>query len=67
MLQVTNAGAEQAIGVDFADIYRHSELYRSMEALIERLSVPPPNSAPLHFQHKHAQSSLFQFQMVFWK
>lgn len=67
MLQVSNAGAEQAIGVDFADIYRRSDLHRSMEGLIERLSVPPPGSAPLHFQHKHAQSSFFQFQMIFWK
>jgi hypothetical protein len=67
MLQVSTAGAEQAIGADFAAVYRGSKLFQENAALIERLSVPPPGSAPLHFAHKHAQAVLTQFGMLFWK
>ena len=64
---MSTAGAEQAIGADFAQVYRGSKLFQENERLIERLSVPPPGAQPLHFAHKHAQGVFTQFSMIFWK
>ncbi|KAK9916362.1 hypothetical protein WJX75_001804 [Coccomyxa subellipsoidea] len=67
MLQVSTPGMESAIGADFAEIYRSSELYKQNEALIEELSIPPPGHEPLHFETKYAQNALSQFRLIFWK
>ncbi|KAK8595090.1 hypothetical protein V6N13_015999 [Hibiscus sabdariffa] len=42
MLEVSTTAQELALGVDFADIYKKSDLYRRNKALIEDLSKPAP-------------------------
>ncbi|KAK9820341.1 hypothetical protein WJX72_009201 [[Myrmecia] bisecta] len=67
MLQISTAGMESTIGVDFAKLYRESSLYEKNERLIERLSVPPEGMEPLTFTSKYPQNFLVQFAMIFWK
>ncbi|KAK8664212.1 hypothetical protein V6N13_084010 [Hibiscus sabdariffa] len=42
MLEVSTTAQELTLGVDFADIYKKSDLYRRNKALIEDLSKPAP-------------------------
>ncbi|KAK1358249.1 hypothetical protein POM88_051505 [Heracleum sosnowskyi] len=42
MLEVTSPAQEMALGIDFFETYRNSDLYRRNKALIAELSVPPP-------------------------
>ncbi|KAJ0522531.1 putative ABC-type maltose transporter [Helianthus annuus] len=42
MLEVSTSSQELALGVDFAEIYRNSELFRRNKALIAELSIPCP-------------------------
>ncbi|XVF86541.1 hypothetical protein PTKIN_Ptkin18bG0049600 [Pterospermum kingtungense] len=44
MLEVTTIAQESALGVNFADVYKNSYLYRRNKALIEELSKPAPGS-----------------------
>nr|DAD28487.1 TPA_asm: hypothetical protein HUJ06_029955 [Nelumbo nucifera] len=67
MLEITTPAAEQKIGQDFANIYRNSDQYREVEALIEHLSIPPTGSEPLKFSSTYSQDSITQFQICFWK
>ncbi|KAF8011668.1 hypothetical protein BT93_J2067 [Corymbia citriodora subsp. variegata] len=67
MLEVTSPAQELALGIDFAASYRSSDLYRRNKALIEELSVPPPNSKDLYFPTKYSQSNFTQFIACLWK
>ncbi|KAF5193110.1 Abc transporter g family member, partial [Thalictrum thalictroides] len=67
MLEITTPAAEQRIGQDFADIYRNSDQYREVEASIECLSNPLPDSQPLMFSTTYSQDSLTQFKTCLWK
>ncbi|XP_042513197.1 ABC transporter G family member 31-like isoform X2 [Macadamia integrifolia] len=67
MLEITTPAAEQRIGQDFAHIYRNSDKYRELEALIESLSNPPIGSEPLKFSSTYAQDSISQFGICLWK
>ncbi|KAL3726503.1 hypothetical protein ACJRO7_031405 [Eucalyptus globulus] len=67
MLEVTSAAQELALGVDFSDLYKNSDLYRRNKALIEELSIPPPNSKDLHFPTKYSQSTFTQLMACLWK
>ncbi|OVA02681.1 ABC transporter-like [Macleaya cordata] len=67
VLEVTTPAAEQKIGQDFADIYRNSDQFRGVEALIENLRTPPAGSKPLKFASTYSQDSLTQFRTCFWK
>ncbi|KAF3334921.1 pleiotropic drug resistance protein 3-like isoform X1 [Carex littledalei] len=49
MLEVTSRAQEEALGVDFTQLYKHSDLYKRNKALIRDLSVPPPESSDLYF------------------
>ncbi|KAL0330264.1 UNVERIFIED_CONTAM: Pleiotropic drug resistance protein 1 [Sesamum radiatum] len=42
MLEVTSEAQEAALGVNFAEVYKNSELYRRNKALIKELSTPAP-------------------------
>ncbi|KAK8660968.1 hypothetical protein V6N13_051872 [Hibiscus sabdariffa] len=44
MLEVTSAAQEEALGVNFTDIYKNSELCRRNKALVKELSSPAPGS-----------------------
>ncbi|KAF8034418.1 hypothetical protein BT93_C0656 [Corymbia citriodora subsp. variegata] len=67
VMEVTAMAQEEILGVNFADEYKRSELYRRNEALIKELSVPSPQSHPLSFPSKYSQSFLSQFKACLWK
>ncbi|KAK3416804.1 hypothetical protein EUGRSUZ_H02564 [Eucalyptus grandis] len=67
MLEVTSPAQELALGVDFSDLYKNSDLYRRNKALIEELSIPPPNSKDLYFPTKYSQSTFTQLMACLWK
>uniref|UniRef100_A0A3Q7I2R4 ABC-2 type transporter transmembrane domain-containing protein n=1 Tax=Solanum lycopersicum TaxID=4081 RepID=A0A3Q7I2R4_SOLLC len=55
------------MGEDFAVIYRNSEQFRGVEALIKQLSVLPENSEPLKFTSIYSQGAFSQFRICLWK
>ncbi|GMN21500.1 hypothetical protein TIFTF001_045511 [Ficus carica] len=67
MLEVTTSAQEIALGLDFADIYKNSELYRRNKELIKELGTPVPGSKDLHFPTKFSQSFLTQCKACLWK
>ncbi|XVE52143.1 hypothetical protein DITRI_Ditri02bG0098800 [Diplodiscus trichospermus] len=67
MLEVTTTAQELALGVDFADVYKNSELYRRNKALIEDLSKPAPGKKELYFPTQYSQSFLTQCTACLWK
>lgn len=67
MLEVTTAAQEEILGVDFAELYRNSELYKRNKELIKELSTPPAGSADLYFTTQFSQSFLSQCMACLWK
>ncbi|XVE88989.1 hypothetical protein DITRI_Ditri19aG0114000 [Diplodiscus trichospermus] len=67
MLEVTTTAQELTLGVDFADLYKNSDLYRRNKALIKDLSKPAPNSKELYFPTQYSQSFLTQCTACLWK
>ncbi|EIE18006.1 putative pleiotropic drug resistance protein 3 [Coccomyxa subellipsoidea C-169] len=67
MLEVTSLGSEQKLGVDFSELYTHSDLARSTQEMVARLQVPDPNSQPLHFDKQFSRSLLSQFRLLLLK
>ncbi|KAK8525005.1 hypothetical protein V6N12_029855 [Hibiscus sabdariffa] len=67
MLEVSTTAQELALGVDFADIYKKSDLYRRNKALIEDLSKPAPGSKELYFATQFSQPFLTQCAACLWK
>ncbi|KAL5074288.1 hypothetical protein RYX36_013272 [Vicia faba] len=67
MLEVTSEAQEEALGVNFAELYKDSELYRRNKDLIRELSTPPEGSKDLYFATQHSQSFLTQCMACLWK
>ncbi|KAL5975219.1 ABC transporter G member 39 [Asimina triloba] len=67
MLEVTSQAQEETLGVDFAQIYMNSDLYRRNKALIRELSSPPPGSQELHFTTQYSQPFTTQCMACLWK
>ncbi|KAI9161453.1 hypothetical protein LWI28_017604 [Acer negundo] len=67
MLEVTTPGQEMVLGIDFADLYKDSELYRRNKALIKQYSSPAPGSKDLHFPTQYSQSFISQCMACLWK
>ncbi|KAG6387940.1 hypothetical protein SASPL_153136 [Salvia splendens] len=67
MLDITAAAQEAALGVDFNQIYRNSELYMRNKALIKELSEPAPGSRDLHFPKQYSQTFWTQCMACLWK
>ncbi|KAI4355693.1 hypothetical protein L6164_004441 [Bauhinia variegata] len=67
MLEVTTSAQELALGVDFTDVYKKSDLYRRNMQLIEELSKPSPGSKDLYFPTQYSQSFLVQCMANLWK
>ncbi|CAN4128178.1 unnamed protein product [Withania somnifera] len=67
MLEITSVAQVAALGIDFADLYKNSEMYRRNKALMKELSVPVPGSKDLYFQTKYSQSFFTQCMACFWK
>ncbi|KAJ0075263.1 hypothetical protein Patl1_34349 [Pistacia atlantica] len=60
MLEVTHESQEIALGVDFAEIFKNSELYQRNKALIRDLSRPVPGTKDLYFPTQYSQSFFTQ-------
>ncbi|XP_041014876.1 pleiotropic drug resistance protein 1-like [Juglans microcarpa x Juglans regia] len=67
MLEVTSSAHEMALGIDFANVYRNSVLYRRNKALINELSSPAPGSKDLYFPTQYSQTYFTQFMACLWK
>ncbi|KAJ7972576.1 Pleiotropic drug resistance ABC transporter [Quillaja saponaria] len=67
MLEVTTSAKEIELGIDFAALYKNSELYRRNKAIIKELSSPAPGSEDLHFPSQYPQSFLNQCLACLWK
>ncbi|MCD7463337.1 transcription factor [Datura stramonium] len=67
MLEVTTPAQEMMLGVDFADLYKKSDLYRRNKALISEISVPLPGTKDLHFDNQYSQSFWTQCMACLWK
>ncbi|XP_047327019.1 pleiotropic drug resistance protein 1-like [Impatiens glandulifera] len=67
MLEVTSASQEAALGIDFADVFKSSELHRRNKAMIKELNKPIPGSSDLHFPTKYSQRFVVQCIACLWK
>nr|AMR34859.1 PDR transporter [Artemisia annua] len=67
MLEVSTSAQELMLGIDFADIYRNSELFKRNKALIAELSVPRPGTQDLYFPTRYSQSFSVQCIACLWK
>ncbi|KAI3712045.1 hypothetical protein L1987_70594 [Smallanthus sonchifolius] len=67
MLEVSTSSQEIALGVDFAEIYKNSQLYRRNKALIAELSVPRPGTKDLYFPTQFSQPFSTQCIACLWK
>ncbi|XP_054803327.1 pleiotropic drug resistance protein 1-like [Prosopis cineraria] len=67
MLEVTSSGKEIELGIDFAEVYKDSELYRRNKALIKELNTPVPGSKDLYFPTQYSQSFFTQCMACLWK
>ncbi|XP_057969768.1 pleiotropic drug resistance protein 1-like [Malania oleifera] len=67
MLEVTTISQEIILGVNFAELYRNSEVYRRNKAMIEELSKPAPGSKDLYFPTQFSQPFFTQCMACLWK
>jgi ABC-type multidrug transport system ATPase subunit/ABC-type multidrug transport system permease subunit len=67
MLEVTSSAQEEMLGIDFAEVYRQSELYQRNKELIQQLSTPPPGSTDLNFPTQYSRSFVTQCLACLWK
>ncbi|XP_071932486.1 pleiotropic drug resistance protein 3-like [Coffea arabica] len=67
MLDVTSTSSEAELGVDFAEIYKHSSLYEINKELANTLSTPPIGHKALDFPTHFAQNGWIQFKTCLWK
>ncbi|XP_068634199.1 pleiotropic drug resistance protein TUR2-like [Aristolochia californica] len=67
MLEVTSTSQEETTGVNFAEIYKNSDLYRRNKALITELSTPPPGSKDLYFPTTYSRPFITQCIACLWK
>ncbi|CAJ2632858.1 unnamed protein product [Trifolium pratense] len=67
MLEVTSPEKEMELGIDFAEVYKNSELYRRNKDLISELSIPAPDSENLHYPSKYSRSLFTQCKACLWK
>ncbi|PAN40990.2 hypothetical protein PAHAL_8G001100 [Panicum hallii] len=67
MLEVTSTSVETQLGVDFAQLYRDSSMYKDKDELVRRLSIPPLGRNNLNFPTRYPQKFREQFKACLWK
>ncbi|KAG1346803.1 putative pleiotropic drug resistance protein 3-like [Cocos nucifera] len=67
MLEVTSTSMEMQLGIDFAQIYRESSLFKDNKELAKQLSTPLPHSKDLNFPTRFPQKGWEQFKACLWK
>ncbi|KAH9313294.1 hypothetical protein KI387_028329, partial [Taxus chinensis] len=67
MLEASSVGSEMRLGIDFAEVYRNSSLYKQNQVLIKEISTPAPGSQDLHFKSQFSQPFSIQIVACLWK
>ncbi|CAI0420527.1 unnamed protein product [Linum tenue] len=67
MMEVSSPGQEVTLGVDFAALYKRSDLYKRNKAMIKDLSKPAVASKDLHFETQYSRSLFTQCLACLWK
>ncbi|GFP80384.1 pleiotropic drug resistance protein 3 [Phtheirospermum japonicum] len=68
MLEVTSTFLRKLkLRIDFAEIYKISNLHEANKELVRRLNAPPSGSKDLHFPTLYAQDGWGQFKSCLWK
>ncbi|ERM97072.1 hypothetical protein AMTR_s00122p00119310 [Amborella trichopoda] len=67
MLEATSEAQEDILGVNFAEIYRNSDLYKRNKDMVKALSSPSPGSKDLFFPTQYSQPFLTQCLACLWK
>ncbi|KAL3160198.1 hypothetical protein ABBQ32_010959 [Trebouxia sp. C0010 RCD-2024] len=67
MLEITTPGMEHQLGVDFAQVYRESDLAKQYDKLLDEFSSPKEGTKALRFDSKYPKPFWVQFQTVFHK
>ncbi|XP_059296982.1 pleiotropic drug resistance protein 1-like isoform X2 [Lycium ferocissimum] len=67
VLEVTSKAQEAALGINFAALYKSSELYRNNKSFIRETSMPIPGSKELNFSSKYSRSFFNQCMACLWK
>ncbi|XP_057968377.1 pleiotropic drug resistance protein 1-like [Malania oleifera] len=67
MLEVTTIAQEMILGVNFAEVYKNSDLCRRNKAMIEELSKARPGSKDLYFPTQYSQPFFTQCMACLWK
>ncbi|KAI3468284.1 hypothetical protein Pfo_024947 [Paulownia fortunei] len=67
ILEVTSPAEENRLGLDFAEIYRQSDLFQQNKDLVESLCKPDKDTNELSFPSKYSLSFLGQFLACLWK
>ncbi|EPS72117.1 hypothetical protein M569_02641, partial [Genlisea aurea] len=67
MLEITSSAEENRLGVDFAEIYRSSNVYKINKRLVERISRPSIDSKDIKFLTKYSRPFFDQFLSCLWK
>jgi hypothetical protein len=67
MLDVTSNMVEQQLSIDFAEIYRRSDLHQRNKEMVEIASIPVAGSKDLYFRTQYSQSFWTQIRACLWK
>uniref|UniRef100_A0A0R0KQH1 ABC transporter domain-containing protein n=1 Tax=Glycine max TaxID=3847 RepID=A0A0R0KQH1_SOYBN len=67
VLEVTNSSKEMELGIDFAEVFKNSELCRRNKELVKELSTPAPGSKDLYFPSQYSTSFFMQCMACLWK
>ncbi|KAL0051690.1 hypothetical protein WJX82_000289 [Trebouxia sp. C0006] len=67
MLEITTPGMEYQLGVDFAQVYRESNLAKKYDKLLDEFSSPKEGTKALSFKSKYPKPFMVQFHTVFAK
>uniref|UniRef100_A0A0E0HJ07 ABC transporter domain-containing protein n=1 Tax=Oryza nivara TaxID=4536 RepID=A0A0E0HJ07_ORYNI len=67
MMDVTSTSMEVQHNMDFAILYDESSQHRDIVELVEKLSIPIPNSEILSFSHRFPRNGWIQLKACLWK
>ncbi|KAL0021570.1 hypothetical protein WJX77_010078 [Trebouxia sp. C0004] len=67
MLEITTPGMEHQLAVDFAQVYKESNLARQYDKLLADFSSPKEGTKALKFDTKYPKPFIIQFKTVFDK
>ncbi|KAF8053007.1 hypothetical protein N665_1477s0014 [Sinapis alba] len=67
MLDITSKYAEEKLGMDFAQAYKDSALYKENKLVVEQLSSASSGSEALSFPSRFSQTGWGQLKACLWK